>query len=201
MVELGETGFRWKERGGPRRDCGQRPWAVADMEWEWGMRVESCQPPPAPPHSLPRNSRRSGCPRLGRERTAGREVGRGGAVQEGAEMVGESAPGELGELGHGRAGHVRWGVLRCQRPVGCGGTLCGQGLAPGRPLPSCWGTPCLSAVNSQTIDAPGGPASPNQAVVLLKEGCAWFCGRSRMLGRKDRERGGGECTARPAASP
>lgn len=156
-------------------------------------------PPPLAP--FPRNSRRSGCPRLGRERTAGWEVGRGGAVQEGAEMVGESAPGELGELGRGSAGHVRWGVLRCQWPVGCGGTLCGQGLEPGRPLLSFWGTPRLSALNSQTIDAPGGPASPNQAVVLLKGGCARLCGRSRMLGRKDGERGGGECAALPAGSP
>lgn len=191
MVELEETGLSWKELWTTSLGGGRHGMGVGNEGGEL----------PAPPSPLLRNSKRNGCPRLGRERTAGREVGRGGAVQEGAEMVRESAPGELRELGHGSVGHVRWGVLRCQWSVGCGGTLCGQGLAPGRPLLSYWGTPRLSALNSQAIDAPGGPPSPSRAVVLLKEGCARFCGRWRMLGRKDRESGGGECPALRAGSP
>lgn len=93
-------------------------------------RVESCRAlsPPQPPQ--PPQQREEWVPKAEERKNSLSGGRRGGAVQEGAEMVrGVSPRGPSAELGC-RTGPVYGRVLRW-RPAGGWGTLCGQGLAQG----------------------------------------------------------------------
>ena len=93
-------------------------------------------------------------------------------------MLGGVSPWGAGELGCSSTGHVRQGVLRWWLPVDCGEALFGQGFVPGRPYHSYRGTPCLSALSSQTrqadVSKPGhGVAERRMSLVLWQIKNAW----------------------------
>lgn len=144
------------------------------MEWEWGHSGELPGAPLAPP---PWQGSRSGCPRLGRERTAGGEGIEAGPLRRERKCLGSQPLGRRG-AGMQQHGHVRWGVLRWRLPVDCGEALFGQGFVPGTPYHSYRGTPCLSALNSQPrrahVSKPGhGVTERRMSLVLWQIKNAW----------------------------
>lgn len=148
MVERREHWLQVEGAGGRCRDCGQHLPAAADSGWEWEreQRAVMEDPPQRREQWVPKAEERMNSQSRG---------GRGGAVQEGAEMVrGVSPWGLLGNWDSAPA--------TCSREYLAGGspqavreTLLELGFAPGWPSFSRKGARCLSALNSKIIEALG----------------------------------------------